>query len=81
MQYFWLTLRTEETLWFKAEIDRNAYGGQVDSFESALDCGFPGIFIRAPRFGEVPMMSCARYQGKWSACSEEIDWLSPSTPN
>ena len=36
-----------------AEIDRNAYGGQVDSFESALDCGFPGIFIRAPRFGEV----------------------------
>ena len=36
-----------------AEIDRNAYGGQADSFESALDCGFPGIFIRAPRFGEV----------------------------
>ena len=36
-----------------AEIDRNAYGGQVDSFESTLDCGFPGIFIRAPRFGEV----------------------------
>lgn len=36
-----------------AEIDRNAYGGQVDSFESTLDCGFPGVFIRAPRFGEV----------------------------
>tara|TARA_B100001029_G_C15040847_1_gene443497 strand:- start:1092 stop:1661 length:570 start_codon:yes stop_codon:yes gene_type:complete len=36
-----------------ADINRNAYGGQVDSFESALDCGFPGIFIRAPRFGEV----------------------------
>jgi 5'-phosphate synthase pdxT subunit len=36
-----------------AEIDRNAYGGQADSFESALDCGFPGIFIRAPRFGDV----------------------------
>ncbi len=36
-----------------AEIDRNAFGGQADSFESALDCGFPGIFIRAPRFGEV----------------------------
>ena len=36
-----------------AKIDRNAYGGQVDSFESELDCGFPGIFIRAPRFGEV----------------------------
>ena len=36
-----------------AEIDRNAYGGQADSFEASLDCGFPGIFIRAPRFGEV----------------------------
>lgn len=36
-----------------ADIDRNAYGSQVDSFESELDCGFPGIFIRAPRFGEV----------------------------
>ncbi len=36
-----------------ADIDRNAYGGQVDSFESKLDCGFPGIFIRAPRFGDV----------------------------
>ena len=36
-----------------AEIDRNAYGGQADSFESPLDCGFPGIFIRAPRFGDV----------------------------
>lgn len=36
-----------------AEIDRNAYGGQVDSFESTLDCGFPGVFIRAPRFGKV----------------------------
>jgi len=36
-----------------AEIDRNAFGRQADSFESDLDCGFPGIFIRAPRFGEV----------------------------
>ena len=36
-----------------AEIDRNAFGGQADSFESELDCGFPGVFIRAPRFGEV----------------------------
>jgi 5'-phosphate synthase pdxT subunit len=36
-----------------ADIDRNAYGGQADSFEAPLDCGFPGIFIRAPRFGEV----------------------------
>ena len=36
-----------------AEIDRNAFGRQADSLESALDCGFPGVFIRAPRFGEV----------------------------
>ncbi len=36
-----------------AEIDRNAFGGQADSFESPLDCGFPGVFIRAPRFGDV----------------------------
>mgnify|MGYP001224559913 FL=1 len=36
-----------------ADISRNAYGSQVDSFESELDCGFPGIFIRAPRFGDV----------------------------
>ncbi|MDE0574712.1 MAG: pyridoxal 5'-phosphate synthase glutaminase subunit PdxT [Candidatus Poseidoniales archaeon] len=36
-----------------AEIDRNAFGRQADSFESDLDCGFPGVFIRAPRFGEV----------------------------
>ena len=27
-----------------ADIDRNAYGGQVDSFESELDCGFPWSF-------------------------------------
>ena len=36
-----------------ADIDRNAFGRQADSFESDLDCGFPGVFIRAPRFGEV----------------------------
>ena len=36
-----------------AEIDRNAFGRQADSFEADLDCVFPGVFIRAPRFGEV----------------------------
>ncbi|MBN17672.1 MAG: pyridoxal 5'-phosphate synthase glutaminase subunit PdxT [Euryarchaeota archaeon] len=36
-----------------AEIDRNAYGGQSDSFEAELDCGYPGVFIRAPRFTSV----------------------------
>ena len=41
-----------------AEIDRNAYGRQADSFQSALDTKilgrqFPGVFIRAPRFTSV----------------------------
>lgn len=36
------------------EVERNAFGRQVDSFESDLsisalgDCPFPGVFIRAP---------------------------------
>jgi 5'-phosphate synthase pdxT subunit len=33
-----------------AEIDRNAYGRQLDSFQAELDDGFPGVFIRAPRY-------------------------------
>ena len=38
-----------------AEIDRNAFGRQGDSFQSALESAllkrkFPGVFIRAPRF-------------------------------
>lgn len=38
-----------------ATIDRNAYGRQVDSFQSIIDApllsrSFPGVFIRAPRF-------------------------------
>jgi 5'-phosphate synthase pdxT subunit len=41
-----------------AEIERNAYGRQVDSFESQVDCGPPfgplrGTFIRAPRIRSV----------------------------
>jgi len=41
-----------------AEIDRNAFGRQVDSFQSALKSSllardFPGVFIRAPRFTNV----------------------------
>jgi len=41
-----------------AQIDRNAYGRQVDSFQSTLDSSllgseFPGVFIRAPRFTSV----------------------------
>ena len=38
-----------------ANIDRNAYGRQADSFQSPLEAtilgrDFPGVFIRAPRF-------------------------------
>lgn len=38
-----------------ANIGRNAYGRQVDSFQSIVDApllgrSFPGVFIRAPRF-------------------------------
>ncbi len=38
-----------------ADIDRNAYGRQVDSFQGNLESellgrNFPGVFIRAPRF-------------------------------
>ena len=38
-----------------ADIDRNAYGRQADSFQSILEAtilgrDFPGVFIRAPRF-------------------------------
>jgi len=38
-----------------ADIDRNAYGSQADSFQATLKTSllgrdFPGVFIRAPRF-------------------------------
>ncbi|MEP7027827.1 MAG: pyridoxal 5'-phosphate synthase glutaminase subunit PdxT [Candidatus Eisenbacteria bacterium] len=43
-----------------ADVSRNAYGRQVDSFEDALDCPVlgpdatvAGMFIRAPRFTRV----------------------------
>jgi 5'-phosphate synthase pdxT subunit len=31
------------------DVERNAYGRQVDSFEAVLDTDFPAVFIRAPR--------------------------------
>jgi 5'-phosphate synthase pdxT subunit len=31
------------------DIERNAYGRQVDSFEAVLEPGYRGVFIRAPR--------------------------------
>jgi len=41
-----------------AQIDRNAYGRQADSFESQISANllereFPGVFIRAPRFSSL----------------------------
>ena len=47
-----------------AEIDRNAYGRQVDSFQTELDCGFLGIFIRAPRFISTKDEVICSHQGE-----------------
>ena len=47
-----------------AEINRNAYGRQADSFQAALDCGFPGVFIRAPRFGKTEADIICTHQGE-----------------
>jgi len=35
------------------EVERNAWGRQVESFESTSDGGFPLVFIRAPRIVSV----------------------------
>jgi 5'-phosphate synthase pdxT subunit len=35
------------------DVERNAYGRQVDSFEATLDPDYRGIFIRAPRIRRV----------------------------
>ena len=42
---------------FPANIDRNAYGRQTDSFQDVIEVSlfkdkFQGIFIRAPRFNQ-----------------------------
>ena len=47
-----------------ATVDRNAYGRQSDSFQATLELPtlggeFPGVFIRAPRFGGVESTSQA----------------------
>ncbi len=47
-----------------AEINRNAYGRQADSFQAALDCGYPGVFIRAPRFGEASAEIICTHEGE-----------------
>ncbi|MHC4392601.1 MAG: pyridoxal 5'-phosphate synthase glutaminase subunit PdxT [Planctomycetota bacterium] len=53
-------------------VRRNAYGRQIDSFRGPIDLSepldptvpFPGVFIRAPRFEELP--SSARVLGRES---------------
>jgi pyridoxal 5'-phosphate synthase pdxT subunit len=35
--------------WLDVEVERNAYGRQLDSFEDRSDEGLPLVFIRAPR--------------------------------
>ena len=54
-----------------ATVARNAFGRQIDSFETMLDAPalggrIPAVFIRAPRFTEVgPRVSVlARYEGE-----------------
>jgi pyridoxal 5'-phosphate synthase pdxT subunit len=39
--------------WLDVEVDRNAYGRQLDSFEDLSDEGLPLVFIRAPRIAAV----------------------------
>jgi len=52
------------------ELERNAHGGQVESFEAGLKVkglgGFPGVFIRAPVIGETGKNAeiLARFNGK-----------------
>jgi 5'-phosphate synthase pdxT subunit len=42
---------SEQPSWGMIDIDveRNAYGRQVDSFEETIEPGYQGVFIRAPR--------------------------------
>jgi 5'-phosphate synthase pdxT subunit len=35
------------------DVERNAYGRQVDSFEAVLEPDYEAVFIRAPRFTRV----------------------------
>lgn len=39
--------------WLNVTVRRNAYGRQLDSFETTSSGGFPCIFIRAPRIVEL----------------------------
>jgi 5'-phosphate synthase pdxT subunit len=39
--------------WLDLEVDRNAHGRQLDSFEDLSDEGLPLVFIRAPRIASI----------------------------
>lgn len=52
--------------WLDVEVERNAYGRQLDSFEDASDEGLPVVFIRAPRIAAVGdrVSVLARWRGE-----------------
>ncbi len=52
--------------WLDVEVERNAYGRQLDSFEARADDGSPLVFIRAPRIGAVGpgVEVLARFRGE-----------------
>jgi len=52
--------------WLDHEVERNAYGRQLDSFEDHSDEGLPLVFIRAPRIAAVgsEVAVLARWHGE-----------------
>lgn len=60
--------RPAQQSWAMIDIDveRNAWGRQIDSFEATLEPPLPGVFIRAPRIVRTgPHVEVlARYQGE-----------------
>jgi 5'-phosphate synthase pdxT subunit len=60
--------RPDQPSWGLLDIDveRNAFGRQVDSFEAVLDPDFHGIFIRAPRIRRIGtgVQVLARWNGE-----------------
>ncbi len=48
------------------DIERNAYGRQIDSFQATLDPPYQGVFIRAPRIrrGGAGVEVMARFEGE-----------------
>ncbi|MBL4694651.1 pyridoxal 5'-phosphate synthase glutaminase subunit PdxT [Candidatus Gracilibacteria bacterium] len=53
------------------EVERNAYGGQLESFETELDFEggrVPAVFIRAPRFVNVEKVEVLSRNGEEAVC-------------